>query len=150
MTDLFDAPASATGIDLKKLHGQLLLIKPLRIETNINTTLGPKDATVADVHTLDGDQAGHMDPAVFLWPKVLQSQIAANVGTGRYNLGRLTQGTAKPGQNAPWKLDDPTEADKERARKYLNSEKFKTNTAEAKTTPANDPWSANNDDEPPF
>lgn len=149
MNDLFDAPASASGIDLKTLQGSLLLIKPLRVEMGINTSLGPKDATVADVHVLDGDQAGTMHAAVFLWPKVLQSQVHANTGTGRFNLGRLTHGTAKPGQNPPWKLDDPTEADKDLARKYLNSDKFKNNTTPKPEPVAADAWGSGNDD-PPF
>jgi hypothetical protein len=146
--DLFDAPASASGIDLKELNGCVLLIKPLRIEADVNTALGLKDATVADVHVLDGDDPGAYHAAVFLWPKVLQSQVAPNIGTGRYNLGRLGQGTAKPGQNPPWKLSDPTEADKQLARKYLVSDKFKANTS-LKPAVAADPWGATNE-EPPF
>jgi hypothetical protein len=149
MTDLFDAPASASGIDLKELHHQLLLIKPLRLELNVNTALGPKDATVADIHILDGDNAGTMHTAVFLWPKVLQSQVATNTGTGRYNLGRLGQGTAKPGQNPPWKLDDPIEADKELARRYLGSDKFKENTTTPPAAAPGDPWGTA-DETPPF
>lgn len=150
--DQFDSPGSATGIDLKEINGRLLLIKPHRVEQGINTTMGPKDATVADVHVLDGDDAGTFYKDVFLWPKVLQSQVKANVATGRYNLGRLAQGTAKPGQNPPWKLDDPNDADKDLARRYLVSDKFKENTTPTPPAAAasTDPWGSNNSTEPPF
>jgi hypothetical protein len=34
-------------------------------------------------------------------------------------LGRLEQGTAKPGQKPPWKLANATDSDKDIGRKYL-------------------------------
>lgn len=119
MTDMFDAPGSATGLDLGSIEGRLLLIKPLSHETGINTSLGQKDAVRADVIVLDGpgSPAEHLD--ILLFPKVLQGQVKANVGTGRMNLGRLGRGVAKPGQKPPWKLADPTDADKDAARAYL-------------------------------
>jgi hypothetical protein len=39
-------------------------------------------------------------------------------------VGRLGQGCAKPGRNAPWTLDDPTEADLAEAEAFL--EKYAT------------------------
>ena len=119
-TDLFDNPDSATAIDLNALNGRLLLIKPSRVEVGVATSLGPRDATVADVHVLDGDDPAGPRKDAFIWPKVLQAQLRSKVGTGRYVLGRLTQGVAKPGQNAPWKLADATEDDARAARRYLD------------------------------
>ncbi|HWS92873.1 MAG TPA: hypothetical protein VN306_10375 [Mycobacterium sp.] len=117
--DEFDNPGTATAINLEELNGRLLLIKPSRVEVGVSTVLGNKDATVADVHVLDGDAPGQLYGEAFIWPKVLQAQLHSTVSTGRYCLGRLGQGVAKPGQNPPWKLEDPTEDDKQRARKYL-------------------------------
>lgn len=117
--DMFDAPGSAAGIDLKSAEGRLLLIKPLTTETGIQTTFGPKDAIRADVTVLDGPTAGEEFKDTLIWPLVLQGQIRGNVGTGRMNLGRLGKGNAKPGQQAPWKLADPTDADKDVARAHL-------------------------------
>lgn len=119
MTDLFDAPGSATGLDLKEIEGRLLLIKPLSQETGINTALGEKDAVRADVTVLDGPDAPTEHVDILLFPRVLQGQVKSNIGTGRFNLGRLGKGIAKPGQQAPWKLADPTDADKDVARAYL-------------------------------
>jgi hypothetical protein len=117
--DLFDDPASASALDLTELNGRLLLIEPLRVETGVKTTLGEKDVTVVNLHELDGPSSGEVHEEAFVWPRVLQAQLRPKVGTGRYVLGRLGQGIAKPGQNAPWKLADATDADKELARKYL-------------------------------
>lgn len=121
MTDQFDAPGSATGLDLASIEGRLLLIKPLAQETGINTSLGMKDAVRADVVVLDGPDSPAAHGDILIFPKVLQGQVKANIGTGRFNLGRLGKGNAKPGQNAPWKLADPTDADKDTARAYLAS-----------------------------
>jgi hypothetical protein len=116
--DPFDSPASATGIRWEELNGRLLLITPLSAETGIKTVHGDADAVRANVVVLDGPEAGaeHRDTLIF--PKVLQSQVRANIGTSRANLGRLGQGVKKPGQTAPWRLADPTEDDKNLARSY--------------------------------
>lgn len=136
MSDQFTDPGVSTGINLADLEGRLLLIKPLRVEHGVKTSLGDRDATVSDVHVLDGDNPGETYEAVFVWPRVLQGQLRDNVGTGRYTLGRLGKGTPKPGQNAPWKLGDATDKDKTRARAFL---------AKKPDTPA-----ADEDDDPPF
>jgi hypothetical protein len=119
MTDLFSKPDAAEKLDLNTLNGRLLLIKTDRVVASISTVLGARDATVADVHVVDGDDRGEVYEGAYIWPKVLQAQLRSKVGTGRYCLGRLTQGTAKPGQNAPWKLADPTASDEQIAREYL-------------------------------
>jgi hypothetical protein len=119
MADQFENPGTTTAINLEELKGRLLLIKPSRVEVGVSTVLGNKDATVADVHVLDGQDPGQLLGEAFIWPKVLQAQLRSTVSTGRYCLGRLGQGNAKPGQNPPWKLADPTEDDREVARKYL-------------------------------
>ncbi len=56
---------------------------------------------------------------MLIFPRVLQSQLRAYIGTGKGALGRLGKGVAKAGQSAPWQLDTPTDADKATARAYL-------------------------------
>ena len=119
MADQFENPGTTTAINLEELKGRLLLIKPSRVEVGVSTVLGNKDATVADVFVLDGADPGQLLGEAFIWPKVLQAQLRSTVSTGRYCLGRLGQGNAKPGQNPPWKLADPTEDDREKTRQYL-------------------------------
>ncbi|WP_026152284.1 hypothetical protein [Actinopolyspora halophila] len=122
MTDMFDGPGSAAGIQWGDLQGRLLLIKAHSVEDSISTAFGETSAVKADVVELDGPDAGteHLDTLIF--PKVLQGQVKGNAGTGRYNLGRLGRGQAKPGQSAPHQLGDPTDADKDVARRYLASQ----------------------------
>jgi hypothetical protein len=116
----FRNPAATPATDWGELLGRLLIIYPTRVEENISTSLGPKDAIVADLHIADGDHPESRGE-VFVWPKVLQAQLRPLIGTGEPCLGRLTQGVAKPGQSAPWKLSAATEADIQIATKYLES-----------------------------
>lgn len=117
--DMFDGPGSASGLEWEALNGALLLIKPLSVEHGIETSFGEKDAVRADVAVLDGPDEGTEYNDTLVFPKVIQGQIRSNAGTGRFNLGRLGQGEAKKGQKPPWKLGDPTDADKETARTHL-------------------------------
>jgi hypothetical protein len=144
MSDQFGDPGTSSGIDLNSLTGSLLLIKALRVEYGINTSLGAKDATVANVHVLDGTEAGTIYNEVFIWPKVMQSELKDYVGAEKFALGRLGKGTAKPGQNAPWKLLIAADADKATARAYL------ANPAAAKPKTKPDNGFAAGDDEAPF
>ena len=120
MTEQFDNPGTASALDLHQLIGKLLLLKPSHVEVGVKTVLGEKDATVADVHVVDGN-GEEPHSAAFIWPRVLQAQLRSTVGTGRWVLGRLGQGVAKPGQNAPWRLADPTDDDRKLAAKYLDA-----------------------------
>jgi len=116
--DPFDAPASSVGIQWEKLNGQLLLVTPLSAEKDIKTDYGLADAIRANVVVLDGPNGTEEFRDTLIFPKVLQSQVRGNIGTGRANLGRLGQGNKKPGQSPPWRLTDPTDADKDIARSY--------------------------------
>ena len=153
MTDLFDAPGKADQLDWDVLEGRLVLVKPLKVLDGITTAFGAKDAIEVDLHVLDGSDAGSVYRNGYVFPLVLQGQIKGNVGTGRFNLGRVGKGNPKPGQKPPWRLLEPTEADKDLARKYLASDKYKENTAPpvpAAAAPAADPWGSNATAEPPF
>lgn len=121
MTDMFDGPGSATGVVWAELEGTLLLIKPLATEENISTAFGEANAVRANVVALDGPSKGEEFNDTLIFPKGLQAQVKGNCGTGRFNLGRLGKGNAKPGQSAPWLLGDPTDADKDVARAWVNA-----------------------------
>lgn len=114
----FAAPAPATGgVDLKTLLGALLIIEPLSAETGIQTTFGPSDAVRANVHVVDGALAGEVHEDTLIFPKVLQGQLKSRIG--QKVLGRLGQGQAKPGQSAPWVLQEATPADITAGTAYL-------------------------------
>lgn len=121
MTDMFDGPGSASGVQWGDYEGRLLLIKPLEKDVTVSTSFGESTAVRADITVLDGPGAPEEIADTLIFPKVLQGQVKGNAGSGRYNLGRLGKGNAKPGQSAPWMLGDPTDADKDAARGYLAS-----------------------------
>ncbi|PJE23619.1 MAG: hypothetical protein CK431_10205 [Mycobacterium sp.] len=156
--DLFDGPGSADVFKPTEHNGRLLLIKPKQFLTKVPTKdYGEKDAIEADIHILDGPAAGTVLRDGRIFSLVLIGQTKGNVGSGRFNLGRLGQGPATKG-NPPWKLFDPTGEDAELARRYLTSDKYKENTsapapaaepAAAAAPAASDPW-ASSSNEPPF
>jgi hypothetical protein len=146
--DLFDGPGSADQFGPEEHEGRLLLIKPLKQLTGVTTVHGAKDAVEADIHILDGPRAGEILRGAYIFPLVLQGQVKGNVGSGRFNLGRLGKGSAKSGQKPPWKLSEPTADEQQTARRYLASDHYK-NGAAAAPAPApaaapaqSDPWGA--------
>lgn len=113
----FAAPATTSGIDLKALNGSLLCITVRSVERDIQTSYGPTDAIKADVAVLDGADKGDEYNETLIFPRVLRSQLESKIG--EKVLGRLGQGTAKPGQSAPWMLAAATPADVEVGVAYL-------------------------------
>lgn len=108
---MFDTPAKGDRINWDDLNGTLLIFHVHSVETGIETSYGPSDAVKADVTAVDGAHAGEKWEGALVFPRVLQGALASKVGSGKPVLGRLGKGTAKPGQSAPWVLDDPTDAD---------------------------------------
>jgi hypothetical protein len=157
--DLFDGPGSADKFSPEDHKGRLLLFKPTQLLHDVPTKdYGDKDAIEADIHILDGPDAGTVLRDGRVFPLVLIGQLKGNVGTGRFNLGRLGQGEATKGK-PPWKLFDPTPEDADLARRYLASDKYKENSSApaapaAAAAPASDPWgsapAAATSHEPPF
>ena len=122
-TDLFTSPAaSGGGIQWADSLGRLLLFRVHSLEASIPTSLGDKEAVRADITVLDGPDAGSTHDDALVFPRVLIGQLRPRIG--QMVLGRLGQGNAKPGQNAPWTLIDPTPLDKETATKYLRDKEI--------------------------
>ena len=118
MPDQFDS--ASPGVRINNYEGQLLLLKPTELRENINTKIGQADAVVVEMTILDGDEASTTHTDVLVFGKALQGQLRGKIGTGRMVLGRLGKGIAKPGMDAPWVLQEPTEADKKLARSFLS------------------------------
>ena len=123
MTDPFSKPAAGGKFTAADHKGKLLLITPTSYEQGIATTFGDKDAVKANIVVIDeGNPSGsEVIEDALLFGGVLIGQTKSFVGKGLV-LGRLGQGTAKKGQNAPWLLEDPTDAEKDKARAYLASQ----------------------------
>jgi len=120
MTDAFSAPAAGGRFSAKDHNGRLLLITPNEYKTEISTTFGTKDAIDARVVIIDEKAVGESEEidGALLFGGVLIGQLKSKIGKGLV-LGRLEQGTAKPGQQPPWRLADPTDVEKDVARAYL-------------------------------
>jgi hypothetical protein len=132
-------PASADRINWEEHLGRLLLVIPLSVETDVSTTVGVKDVTVATVHALDGAAPGLIQEDAFVFPKVLQSQLRPFLGTGKAVIGRLAKGSTKPGQRPPWKLLDPTPADLAVATAYIEGDPGTNGGGGAPVDPEPDP-----------
>jgi hypothetical protein len=119
MSSPFAKPAPpGEGIKWADLEGSLLIIDPISLETDIQTSYGSSDAVRARVSIVDGPQAGNVYEDTLIFPKVLSGQLKGHLG-GKV-LGRLTTGTAKPGQSAPWLLTEATEQDQAAAIEFMN------------------------------
>lgn len=117
MNSPFAAPAAATGIEWAELNGKLLVIEPKTVEEGVQTVHGLANPVKADVHVLEAPGGEYIDTLIF--PKVLCAQTGSRIG--QKVLGRLGQGQAKPGQSAPWMIQDPTEQDIAVGTAWLNS-----------------------------
>lgn len=120
MTDAFSAPAAGGRFNAEASNGRLLLIRPDEYKTGISTTFGVKDAISANIVVIDEQSVADSEEidGGLLFGGVLIGQLKSKIGKGMV-LGRLEQGTAKPGQKPPWRLADPTDAEKDVARAYL-------------------------------
>jgi len=128
---MFDAPATGGGsLKPAEVEGHLLVVEPTEYVANIATSFGEKDAIRVTVHDItDGET--HND--VLLFGTALIGSLKSQVG--KRVLGVMTKGTAKPGQAAPWILQDATGEAKavEAATAYLNN-----HTASSMAAPKSD------------
>lgn len=119
--DPFATPGAAGGGFKPAEHvGELLLIDVKGIETGMVTVNGISNPARGDVVVLDGEHAGTEYDDTLIFGKMLSSQLSSRVN--QKVLGRLAQGKAKPGQSAPWVLEDPTDADRALGMKHLSKQ----------------------------
>jgi hypothetical protein len=117
----FADPAESTGLDYPQLAGSLLMVEVFSHEDHIptvHTAPGEKNPAIrATVTALDGPLAGTIFDDALIFPKVLIGQLRSRVG--KIVLGRLFQGEAHPGKNAPWKLAPANDQDRALAERAL-------------------------------
>ena len=117
---MFNDPSGSDLLPLDALLGSLLLVTVYEETDPINTVHGPQTAVRADVVAIDGELAGETYDDALIFPRVLKSQLRRSAG-GMMVLGRLGQGTKKPGQNPPWTLAAATDEDKALAKQWVDS-----------------------------
>lgn len=115
---MFEQPtAPGGGIQWTDHKGALLLIEPTSFESQVNTAFGAADAVKANVYVIDGAGAGDSYAETMIFPKLLVSQTKQMIG--KKVLGRLGQGQGKPGQSAPWLLNEASPEDIAKAEAWV-------------------------------
>lgn len=112
------APGGA-GIDWNEFSGKLFVVEPLEVEKNVKTIHGETDAVRANVFVLTGKGKHEEFEDTLIFPRVLQSQTRRQIGD--IVVGRLEQGEAKRGQNAPWVFAEATPGDLKKAGEFWAS-----------------------------
>lgn len=109
--------APGDGMTWEDHNGSLLLIEVTGQEFKVTTSFGDKDPVRANVHVIDGPGKGESYDDTLVFPTLLVSQLKGQIG--QKVLGRLGQGTAKPGQKPPWILGEASAADTELAEAWV-------------------------------
>jgi hypothetical protein len=122
--DSFAQPASGSKFKPADYQGHLLLVWPTEYRTGIKTDYGDSDAIAARVVVLDGENGSEEHDNVLFFQSALIGTLKSSVGNSKPVLGRLSKGTAKPGQSAPFILTPFTEEDAVIAREYFTKDQF--------------------------
>jgi hypothetical protein len=104
---MFSSPSSGEVCKPADVNGHLLIIRPTDIRRDVPTAYGTSDAIVIDLVDLnDADRTtgeiGRIYRSVLWFPVGLVNGLRDKVG--QLVLAWMGQGTAKPGQSAPWTL----------------------------------------------
>lgn len=121
MTEFVSAAPPSGGITWADHKGNLLVVEPLSVESGIQTAYGEADAVKANVTVLTGPDNCEEFAETLVFPKLLAGQLRSQIGSKV--VGRLGQGVAKPGQSAPWMLEEASTEDIEKVKAFIASRK---------------------------
>lgn len=117
MGNLFQQPSQPGQFALKDYLGRLVLFTVHAHEADIQTAFGVSDAIRADVVVLDGADAPEEIADALIFGRAVVGSLKGNVG--QQVLARIGQGTARPGQSAPWVLNAYSDTDAQVATDYV-------------------------------
>lgn len=118
--DPFDSPTSGfTKLCSEEFIGRLVLISPTELIEKMPTENGPTDTVRCDFVVLDGPDAPTEYEDTLVFSRVMVPALKRKIDG--MVLGILSQGEKKPGKNAPWKLGQPDDDQKQVARDYLTN-----------------------------
>lgn len=123
------APTSGDAIQWGDLKGKLLVIEPLSFEVGFKTSFGESDCVRANVCALTGPDTADEYEDTLIFPRLLVSQTKQQIG--KKVVGRLGQGNAKPGQSAPWLLEEANAEDIAKAQAWDAKRKPAITSAQA-------------------
>lgn len=129
---------SSGGAGITQYEGQLLLVTPTEYVESMSTSFGDTDAVRVDLVVLDAPDGPEEVEDTLVFQRVLISAMKRqaifnerypagdpNTGHPKMTLGVLApdEEKKKKGQDAPWALMEPTDAQKKIAREYLANRK---------------------------
>ncbi|MGA5764496.1 hypothetical protein [Nonomuraea bangladeshensis] len=117
---MFAQPAPSSDVKIADYVGHLILFYPRSIRAGVITSNGVADPIVADVVILTHPDGPKAEANVLIFQKVLIGSLKNSIGQDPV-LGRLARGVAKPGQSAPYVLNEYDQNDAAYATQYLNS-----------------------------
>jgi hypothetical protein len=97
----FAAPAAGSVLKPAEVEGHLLVVEPVEYIERMSTQMGDSDAVRCTVHDIT---AGTTHTEVLWFSTVLVGSLRTRIGAKV--LGMMAKGVAKPGQTAPWVLQD--------------------------------------------
>ena len=136
---MFDAPSTGTVLKPEEVKGHLLVVEPIEYIPSVTTAFGDSEAVRANVHDVTAQES--YEGVMWFSRALVQSMKNA---IGKQLLAVMGQGVAKPGQSAPWVLNDATKEPKlvEAATAYMQqvqAGKFSTPATAAAAAPAATP-----------
>lgn len=153
-----DFDTAGEYVAMKDLLGELVLFTPVEYVEEFQTDFGTKDAVITGLVVLTQDgQPEYQDVMIFQGSLIgqLKRRIPVDGGTmrnadgstrvvspraGKKLLGTIAKGEAKKGQNAPYILLAPDDAQKQMARDYLAGRTVDTAAAQATAPVEDDPF----------
>lgn len=117
---MFQQPSSGDMFKAADHVARLLLIEVREFVTDFPTAMGASDVVRADVTVLDAPDGPDVYENTVVFGRVLVGTLKGAVG-GQPVLGRLAQGTAKPGQSAPYILNPFNDLEAQVAEAYVKS-----------------------------
>jgi hypothetical protein len=131
----FAAPAAGSVLKPAEIEGHLLVVEPVEYIESMATAMGTSDAVRCIVH----DLTTKTTYSEVLWfSSVLVGSLRSRIGAKV--LGVMARGIAKPGQSAPWLLQDASgeAAAVDAARAYLSGAPAAASAAVQAEAPADD------------
>lgn len=121
MDDLFGGPVNIEYFKPAEFMGELIMMRATGAFGTKQIDGRDVNYAGAQVHILTGTLAGTVYEDAEIIHSVLYNQVKAFKDGKRFVLGRLTLGEKRGSKQAPVKLEDPTDADKNVARAYLTA-----------------------------
>jgi hypothetical protein len=97
----FSAPAAGSVLKPAEIENHLLIVEPIEYIESMPTQKGTSDAVRCTVHDIT---ANTTHEEVLWFSTVLVGSLRSRIGAKV--LGVMSKGVAKPGQSAPWILQD--------------------------------------------